>query len=193
MTPYKKFLIRGVLPPNEDEARPLQTEGQLLHHPWWKTFQKRVDNTPTQMPQQSIGRLRHERTSRRDLWSPYRKTLPSHRSGTSWLLLANTQGRHPQLNQEMQMMSRICRRVTHSSLQPSPSMLPLALRLVGNEHTGTTDKGPRSCQVLTSHHWLLHQLDRSKTISRNYGQRGGKIHLKAPHLQVRPPIRHCHR
>ena len=126
------------------------------------------------------------------LWSLHRRTLPGHQSGASWLILANTQGKCPWLYQEVQMMPRVCRRVTHSPWQPSQSELPLALRHGGNGHSETTAKGYRSSQILTSRHQLLHQMDRSKTTPGNYDQRGGKIHLETLHLPVWPPIRNCH-
>ena len=117
---------------------------------------------------------------------------PMHKDGTCWLLLANTRGRRPWLHKEMQTMPRVCWHSTYPSWQSPQSDLPLALFHVGNEHIGTTTKGLMSSQILISRHRLLDQVDRSKTTARNYDQWGGEIHLEIPHLQVRPPIRHCH-
>ena len=145
------------------------------------------------MPKQLTGRLCHQRTSWRDLRSPHRRMLPSHQSGASRLLLANTQGRRPRLYQEMQTMPRVYRCATYSSWQSPKFELHLALRHVGYGHIGTIAKGPRSNQIPISHHQLLHQVNRSKTTARNCSQRGGEIHPKTPHLQVWPPIHHCNR
>jgi len=104
MTPKKNFLIRGVLPPNENEAWCLKMKGPLLRHPWWWTIQKRVDNILAQMLEQPIGRLCHERTSWRDLWPSQRGMLPCNQTGVCQLLLADTQGRCPRLHKEVQTM-----------------------------------------------------------------------------------------
>ena len=56
-----------------------------------------------------------------------------------------------------------------------------------------TTKGPGSSQIFTNCYRLLHQVDWGKTTMRNHSERGWEVHLEIPHMQVWPPLCHCHR
>ena len=115
MTPLQEFPNSGGVAIRREWSPTLETEGQLLRHPWWRAIQKRVDSSLVQVPEQPTGRLCHERTPWRNLRFPYRGTIPCNKGGVCWLLLANTQGRHPWLHKEMQMMPRVCKHSVHPS------------------------------------------------------------------------------
>ena len=72
---------------------------------------------------------------------------------------------------------------------PNKDHITFALRHVGNGHT----KSPRRIQIFTSFHQLLHQMDWGNVDMRNLNQQGIAIHLETPHMQVWPPLHHCHR
>ena len=63
MTPYKNFLIRGELPPNEDEAQCFKRKTRYYIILDGELLKKRLIAPVLKCLKQLKGRLRHERTS----------------------------------------------------------------------------------------------------------------------------------
>jgi len=139
MTLYRNFLIWGVSSSDENEARFLK---------WKANYYVILD-----------GEI-----SKRGLIAPSLKCLNNQQA--DYVMRELLDRIFPRLYKEVQTMPKVCKHSTHPSWQSPQSELPLTFCHVWNAHIETTAKGPRSNQILTGCHRLLHQVDISKTKKR---------------------------
>lgn len=159
MISYKNFLIWGVLSPNEDEAQHLKCKANYYAILDDKLFKRGLTTLLLKClnSQQTdyIMRALHE-------W-----ICGLHTRGRSLATKAVRAGYYqPTLRIDTLNFTKRCRRCQefadvpctspnnlHSLSSPwSFAMWRLPFRHVGNGHTGTATKGPRSCEILTCHY-----------------------------------------
>ena len=77
-------------------------------------------------------------------------------------------------------------------LTTSIAWAPLGLFSCGKWTYWDYCQKPRNGRIPTSCHQLLHQMDWGKAVMWNLSLRSKKIHLETPHMQIWPPLHHCH-
>ena len=121
---------------------------------------------------------------------PFRRTHHDHQNPPHRLLMADHGGRLSRLCQKMHTMPE--------TWQPHPPIIraarlyaiPVALRKVGNEHPWPFLPGQRLSKIPYSSRRLLHQVDRSQTISHHYSPIGPTIRLERYMSIWRPTYDH---
>jgi len=118
------------------------------------------------------------------MWVSLWRANHDHQNTQSRLLLANHGGGLPHLCQEVHTMSEVG--------QPHPlevgttplHTVPMALYKVGNGHSWPLYPGKRPSEIFDSSHRLLHQMDRSQTISHHHSSTSPTVRLERYHMPL---------
>ena len=137
--------------------------------------------------------VHHQRVTWRHMRLPFQCTHHDHLNPMRWLLLADHGGWLPRLCQKMH--------TPPETWQPHPPKteavrlytIPVALRKVGDEHPWPFLPGQRPSKIPDSSRRLLHQVDRSQTISHHYSPTSPIVRLEGYHMSIWRPTYNHHR
>ena len=133
------------------------------------------------------SRLRHERSSWRDLRKPLKVMVIGTQAHSNRVLLAHHAKGCLNLCQNLWQMSKVQQRHQTVVWKVEPNDSPMAVCSVGVRDHGTILDSGTTAEIPYSRHRLLHKVGGNWNLGHHYGEERTKLCLEVHHLQVWDP------